>query len=91
MATITMDPFLTEPDNIVLRNLLNDVKQGSEEPTGGQDVLEAKAALKSSTEEHQYSKQDEADISRLQAFNDPQHPNFTPTVLSIQKSLVSQE
>jgi hypothetical protein len=79
MATITMDPFLTEPDTIVLRNLLNDVKENSQ---SGQDISEAKAApsrSKTSTEEHR-SKQNEVDISRLQSFNDPQHPDFTPTV-----------
>jgi hypothetical protein len=74
-----MDPFLTEPDTIVLRNLLDDAKKNS---ASGQNISEAKAASAASepsTKEH-YSKQDEADISRLQAFNDPQHPDFTPTV-----------
>jgi hypothetical protein len=77
MATITMDPFLTEPDTIVLKNLLNDVKKSS---TAGGVASADKSSDSAGHPEEKISEQDEADISRLKAFNDPSHPEFTPTV-----------
>jgi hypothetical protein len=83
MATITMDPFLTEPDTIVLKNLLDDVKKSS---TAGGVASTDKSSDPARHPEEEISEQDEADISRLKAFNDPSHPDFTPTVPCFQRN-----
>jgi hypothetical protein len=72
-----MDPFLTEPDTIVLKNLLDDVKKSS---IAGDVASTDKSSDPARHSEEKISEQDEADISRLKAFNDPSHPDFTPTV-----------
>lgn len=74
----TIDPCLTEPDILVLRNLFNDID--TTKPAAKPDTAETKPELRSGGAEADALAGDQETLSRLRALNDPKSPDFQPTV-----------
>lgn len=76
-----IDAYLTEPDLVVLNNLFGDVSQGLRTETKPSDtvpppeVIEEIAATKKD-----FTENDRAALDRLKSLNDPESPDFSPTV-----------
>ena len=77
----TIHPYLTEPDIVVLHNLFEDVDQGVKKQSKSSEVIPAPEIIEYTADGATgASDHDRAAISRLQAFNDPNSPDFQPTV-----------
>jgi len=73
MMQSKIDPALTEQDLVVLNNLFADIKERQEESPSDKNANHSSEAGDDSTQ---------AAIARLQALNDPESPDFEPTVFS---------
>ncbi|WPH03220.1 Hypothetical protein R9X50_00609700 [Acrodontium crateriforme] len=81
MADRNIHPYLTEPDHLVLRNLFQDVDQNR--PTtcaDREDLPSAETTKVKPSESANLVDHDRAAIDHLKALNDPNSPEFQPTV-----------
>lgn len=76
--TSTIDPCLTEPDILVLRNLFNDIDD--RKPSAKPETAHTKPELRSDGYAADELSGDKETLERLQALNDPKSPLFQPTV-----------
>lgn len=79
----TVNPYFTQPDIVVLENLIQDVREdvrgsaSKSEQEPSPEVIEKRAGDKAGTHHH-----DKESISLLKSYNDPNSPEFTPTVFT---------
>ncbi len=78
-----INPYFTQPDILVLENLLQDYKQGfGAHATTQDDKTTPETIEKLSDNEPGVHDHDRQSISRLQSYNDPSSPDFAPTVFT---------
>lgn len=74
------DPYLTQPDIVVLKSLIQDVKNDVRSDSG---APEEKAPVEQiDIKETTAGDQDEESIALLKSYNDPKSIEFTPTVFT---------
>lgn len=76
-----IDAYLTEPDLVVLNNLFGDVSQNLRTETKPSDTIPPPEVIdKIAATKQDFTKNDSAALDRLKALNDPNSPDFSPTV-----------
>lgn len=81
--TLKVNPYFTQPDIVVLENLIQDVKHEIRGEPGVQDEKSTPELIESCSDrvvgelEH-----DKLSISQLQSYNDPGSADFTPTIFT---------
>ena len=79
--TPAIDPYHTQSDLVVLANLFEDVNHINPPDFDSSDGSLAPEAIdKTTSEKYDSQDRDRAAIDRLKAFNDPNSPDFQPTV-----------
>ena len=78
-----INPYFTQPDIVVLQNLIQDVKYDVRGDPGAQHEKPAPEVIESCSDieigEHDHDKQS---ISLLEAYNDPSSAEFAPTIFT---------
>ncbi|EME39470.1 hypothetical protein DOTSEDRAFT_75217 [Dothistroma septosporum NZE10] len=74
--------YFTEPDIVVLNNLIQDVKSDVRGKPLGDTTITPEMMEKYSDDEPVVLEHDKLSITRLEAYNDPNSPDFAPTVFT---------
>jgi hypothetical protein len=78
-----INPYFTQPDIVVLENLIQDVKSDVRGQTAARDEKLSPELIEQSSEkevgEYDHDKQS---IAKLNAYNDPDSADFTPTIFT---------